>query len=43
MPFSYSNQLTMEKTPAYFITPDVPQLIHKWNPNVKLLLIIRNP
>lgn len=36
-------QLTMEKTPSYFITSGVPARVHKMNPNIKLLLVVRNP
>jgi len=37
------NQLRMEKTPGYFHTPKVPRRIKAMDPNVKLLLIIRDP
>ncbi len=43
MPRSYPQQITIEKTPAYFVGPQVPQRIHSVSPNVKLLLIVRNP
>ncbi|XP_005096599.1 heparan sulfate glucosamine 3-O-sulfotransferase 2 [Aplysia californica] len=43
MPRSYSDQLTLEKTPAYFITPEVPRLLHQMNPEIKLLLVVRDP
>ena len=43
MPRSYSDQITVEKTPAYFITPEVPRLLHAMNPEVKLLLVVRDP
>lgn len=43
MPYSTIDQLTIEKSPSYFITPDVPKRIFHLSPNVKLLLIVRNP
>ena len=43
MPYSTSNQITIEKSPSYFVTPEVPQRIHDVSPTVKLLLIVRNP
>ncbi|XP_051931963.1 heparan sulfate glucosamine 3-O-sulfotransferase 1 [Hippocampus zosterae] len=43
MPFAYPNQITVEKTPAYFTSAKVPKRIHQMNPDVKLLLILRDP
>jgi [heparan sulfate]-glucosamine 3-sulfotransferase 3 len=43
MPPTMLGQLTMEKTPSYFITAAVPARVHKMNPNIKLLLVVRNP
>ncbi|CAL1274003.1 unnamed protein product [Larinioides sclopetarius] len=43
MPYSFPGQITVEKSPAYFITPSVPERIRKMNPSVKLLLIVRDP
>ncbi|CAH1729237.1 unnamed protein product [Chironomus riparius] len=43
MPPTMLGQLTMEKTPSYFITTGVPARVHKMNPNIKLLLVVRNP
>ncbi|XP_015908784.1 heparan sulfate glucosamine 3-O-sulfotransferase 1 [Parasteatoda tepidariorum] len=43
MPYSFPGQITVEKSPAYFITPTVPDRIRKMNPSVKLLLIVREP
>ncbi|XP_075044991.1 heparan sulfate glucosamine 3-O-sulfotransferase 1 [Mixophyes fleayi] len=43
MPFSYPHQLTVEKTPAYFTSPDVPERIYNMNGTIKLLLILRDP
>ncbi|KAK2883756.1 hypothetical protein QQF64_016517 [Cirrhinus molitorella] len=43
MPFSFPNQITIEKSPAYFITEEVPERIFKMNSSIKLLLIVREP
>ncbi|KFM73468.1 Heparan sulfate glucosamine 3-O-sulfotransferase 5, partial [Stegodyphus mimosarum] len=43
MPYSFPGQITVEKSPAYFITPSVPARIRKMNPSVRLLLIVREP
>ncbi|XP_063291286.1 heparan sulfate glucosamine 3-O-sulfotransferase 1-like [Pelobates fuscus] len=43
MPFSYENQITIEKTPGYFTAPQTPERIHEMNSSIKLLLILRDP
>ncbi|KAK6298644.1 hypothetical protein J4Q44_G00316990 [Coregonus suidteri] len=43
MPFSLSDQLTVEKTPAYFTSSMVPKRIHRMKPDMKLMLILRDP
>lgn len=43
MPLSLSNQITVEKTPAYFVTDDAPRLVYQMSPSVKLLVIVRDP
>lgn len=43
MPFARPSQLTVEKTPAYFTSSKVPERIHQLNPDIKLLLILRDP
>ena len=43
MTYSFPDQLTMEKTPKYWVTPSAPQEIHNMNPNIKLLLLVREP
>lgn len=43
MPFSYPQQITIEKSPAYFITEEVPERIYKMNSSIKLLIIVREP
>ena len=43
MPYTHPSEVTIEKTPAYFVREDVPMKIHSVSPSVKLLLIVRNP
>ncbi|TRY89006.1 hypothetical protein DNTS_029293 [Danionella cerebrum] len=43
MPYSFPNQITIEKTPGYFTSPVAPERIHAMNPSIKLLLILRDP
>ncbi|KAF5283187.1 hypothetical protein FQR65_LT02699 [Abscondita terminalis] len=43
MPHSYQGQITIEKSPSYFVTPEVPERIRAMNASVKLLLIVREP
>lgn len=43
MPKSTKNQLTMEKTPAYFITKEVPARIYSMSKLTKLILVVRDP
>lgn len=43
MPRARPEQLTVEKTPAYFTCAKVPERILHMNPNVQLLLIVRDP
>lgn len=43
MPYSFPGQVTIEKTPAYFITDLVPHRIHAMNSSIKLILIVRDP
>jgi hypothetical protein len=43
MPFTYKNQITMEKTPGYFRNSSVPKRVFNMNPKMKLILIIREP
>ena len=43
MPLTYANQITMEKSPDYFINPEVAKRIYDWNPNLKMILLIRDP
>lgn len=43
MPYSFDHQLTIEKTPAYFTEPDVPERVYRMNNSIRLLLILREP
>ena len=43
MPTTLDGQLTMEKTPSYFVTKEAPGRIRKMNADVKLILVVRNP
>lgn len=43
MPLSAPQQLTVEKTPAYFTAPQVPARVHGLDPRMRLLLIVRDP
>ena len=43
MMHSFPDQLTMEKSPAYWNTLNAPQDIKHMNPNIKLILLVREP
>lgn len=43
LPLSYGDQITIEKTPAYFHTKDTPQRIFQMNNTMKLILVVREP
>ncbi len=43
MPFSTPGQITMEKTPAYFVTQGVPRRLYLYPKDVKILLTVRDP
>ena len=43
MPYTTPDQITIEKSPSYFVTPEAPQRIHHLSPTVKLILIVRDP
>ena len=43
MPYTTSTQLTVEKTPGYFIGDDVPDRVKAMNKSIKLLVIVRDP
>lgn len=43
MPRTLEGQLTMEKTPSYFVTPEVPARIHAMSAHTKLIVVVRDP
>ncbi|XP_039205566.1 heparan sulfate glucosamine 3-O-sulfotransferase 2-like [Crotalus tigris] len=43
MPRTLESQITMEKTPSYFITREAPQRIFNMSRNTKLIVVVRNP
>lgn len=43
MPLSFPNQITMEKSPKYFVSKAAPVRIREMNPLTKLVLILRDP
>ncbi|XP_067318440.1 LOW QUALITY PROTEIN: heparan sulfate glucosamine 3-O-sulfotransferase 2-like [Anolis sagrei] len=43
MPRSLENQITLEKTPSYFVTRKAPQRIFNMSREAKLVVVVRNP
>lgn len=43
MPPTLPGQITMEKTPCYFVTKDAPQRIYNMSKSVKLIVVVRDP
>ncbi|ETE68342.1 Heparan sulfate glucosamine 3-O-sulfotransferase 2, partial [Ophiophagus hannah] len=43
MPRTLDSQITMEKTPSYYITREAPQRIFNMSQNTKLIVVVRNP
>ncbi|XP_075035634.1 heparan sulfate glucosamine 3-O-sulfotransferase 2-like [Mixophyes fleayi] len=43
MPRSLDRQITVEKTPSYFVTREAPRRISHMSPRVKLIVVVRNP
>eukprot|EP00111_Clytia_hemisphaerica_P001507 TCONS_00004322-protein len=43
MPESYENQVTIEKTPGYYVKPYVPKRVYEFSKTVKLIFIYREP
>lgn len=43
MPHSGKSQITIEKSPSYFVTDLAVSRIYNMSPNMKIILIIRNP
>ncbi|KAJ7426004.1 Heparan sulfate glucosamine 3-O-sulfotransferase 4 [Willisornis vidua] len=43
MPKTLDGQITMEKTPSYFVTNEAPRRIHSMAKDTKLIVVVRNP
>lgn len=43
MPLSTDAELTVEKSPSYYVTPEVPERVWAMSPHVQLVLIVRDP
>ncbi|XP_023658579.1 heparan sulfate glucosamine 3-O-sulfotransferase 4-like [Paramormyrops kingsleyae] len=43
MPSTLEGQITMEKTPSYFVTNSAPKRIHSMAKDTKLIIVVRNP
>lgn len=43
MPESVPGQITIEKSPAYFVTSKVPNRVHDMSKSVKLIVVVRDP
>ncbi|OWF39095.1 heparan sulfate glucosamine 3-O-sulfotransferase 5-like [Mizuhopecten yessoensis] len=43
MPYSFHDQVTIEKSPRYFIAEKVPERISNMNSSIKLIVLLRNP
>ncbi|KAM6957607.1 heparan sulfate glucosamine 3-O-sulfotransferase 4 [Aplochiton taeniatus] len=43
MPSTLDGQITMEKTPSYFVTNHAPKRIHTMARDIKLIIVVRNP
>lgn len=43
MPKTYGSQITVEKTPGYFVTRETPKRIFDMDPAIKLILVVRDP
>ncbi|XP_041978030.1 heparan sulfate glucosamine 3-O-sulfotransferase 3B1 isoform X2 [Aricia agestis] len=43
MPLTIEGQITMEKTPSYWVTRSAPRRVYTMNPAVKLIVVVRDP
>ena len=43
MPESLPGDITIEKTPAYFVTDEVPKRVYEMSQSIKLIIILRDP
>ncbi|XP_050403023.1 heparan sulfate glucosamine 3-O-sulfotransferase 5 isoform X2 [Patella vulgata] len=43
MPYSFKNQITIEKTPSYLVESVAPERVYMMNSSIKLILIVKDP
>ncbi|KAF6124774.1 heparan sulfate-glucosamine 3-sulfotransferase 2 [Phyllostomus discolor] len=43
MPRTLASQITLEKTPSYFVTQEAPRRIFNMSRDTKLIVVVRNP
>lgn len=43
MPRTLEGQVTMEKTPSYFVTKEAPVRVYTMSPGTKLIVVVRDP
>lgn len=43
MPETRKGELTMEKTPSYFVTKGIPERVYKMSKKTKLIIVFRDP
>ena len=43
MPRTLESQITLEKTPSYFVTQEAPRRIFNMSRDTKLIVVVRNP
>lgn len=43
MPITLQGQITMEKTPSYFVTAEAPKRVQHMDPATKLIIVVRDP
>ncbi|GAU98741.1 hypothetical protein RvY_09849 [Ramazzottius varieornatus] len=43
MPLTSGSQITIEKTPSYFVTRDVPKRVYQMDKKMKLIIVVRDP
>jgi len=43
MPATYDGELTVEKTPSYFVTKCVASRVHNMSSDVRLVVVVRDP
>ena len=43
MPATHDDELTVEKTPSYFVTKSVASRVHNMSADVRLIVVVRDP